>query len=536
MTNNITNWTKADDARVLDAIRRGASRRELLAFLMAGGVSLAAGGAVLGSAGRAHAATPRKGGKVRAAGWTTSTADTLDPAIASHSTDYVRLCSFYNRLTFLDADLAPQMELAESIETGDAKTWTVKLRSGVTFHSGKTLDANDVVFSLKRHLDPAVGSKVNAIAKQMTEIKAVDPTTVTITLASPNADLPTLLGIHQFMIIADGTKDFTTANGTGPFLCKEFKPGVRSIAVRNPNYWRSSGPWVDEIEFIGIPDDNARVNALLSGDVQIVGSMNPRAIRQIEAQPGFEMMITPSGGYTNLNMRLDMSPGDAEGFVTGIRHLINREQILKAVARGIGDIANDQPLPLTNRYHNAALKPAAFDPEKAKFHLSKSGLLNQTIPVVASDAATLSVEMASVLQQEGARIGMKFDIKRVPADGYWSNYWLKAPMHFGNINARPTADSYFSLLYASDAAWNESRFKSAAFDELLVKARGELDEAKRKELYGEMQVMVAQQAGTVIPLFMANLDALNSKVRGMKPNPLGNLMGFAFPEYIWLAE
>src|SRR5437879_2128701 len=97
----ITNWTSADDAMVENAIRRGASRRELLKMLLAGGAAVATGG-VLGRATQAAAATPVSGGNFKAAGWSSSTADTLDPAKASLSTDYVRCCSLYNRLTFLD--------------------------------------------------------------------------------------------------------------------------------------------------------------------------------------------------------------------------------------------------------------------------------------------------------------------------------------------------------------------------------------------------------------------------------------------------
>ncbi len=140
MTHEIApNWTPSDDRAVEQALRRGASRRDLLQMLMAGGLGLAAGGAVLGRAGSALAQAPRRGGSVKAAGWSSSTADTLDPAKASLSTDYVRCCAFYNRLTFLDEAGRAQMELAEKFETRDAKTWTVTLRRGVTV---AWLDAN----------------------------------------------------------------------------------------------------------------------------------------------------------------------------------------------------------------------------------------------------------------------------------------------------------------------------------------------------------------------------------------------------------
>ena len=533
MSNKITNWTASDDAMVESAIRRGASRRDLMKMMLAGGAAFAAGGVVFGRASSAVAATPVKGGSLKAAGWSTSTADTLDPAKASLSTDYVRCCSFYNRLTFLDQSGVPKMELADSIESKDAQTWTVKLKSGVTFHDGKPLTAEDVIYSLKRHLDKSVGSKVAKIAAQMTGFKAVDKLTVEIALASPNADLPTILAMHHFMIVADGTTDFSKGNGTGAFKREVFEPGVRSVGLRNKNYWKS-GPNVDSFEFIAITDDSARANALLSGDIHLAAAINPRTTRLIEAQTGFALSKTTSGNYTDLNMRLDMAPGDKKDFIEGMKYLVNREQIVKSALRGMGAVGNDQPVSPANIFHNAGLKPKAFDPEKAKFLFQRAGVLGQSIPVIASEAAASSIDMAMIIQASGAEIGMKLDVQRVPSDGYWDNYWLKAPIHFGNINPRPTPDILFSLLYTSEAPWNESHYKSEKFDKMMLEARASLDQAKRAQIYNEMQAMIAEEAGTIIPAYISNVDAIAGKLKGLEPNPLGGMMGYAFAEYVWL--
>ena len=534
MTKTPTNWTGRDDATVEHMIRRGASRRELLKMLMGSGVALAAGGALLTRATGAVAATPTTGGTLKAAGWSSSTADTLDPAKATLSTDYVRCCAYYNRLTFLGGDGTVQMELADSIESSDAKTWEIKLKSGVQFHDGKTLTADDVVYSMNRHLDPAVGSKANSLAKQMTEISKTDDLTVKIVLVEPNADLPTILSLHHFMIVADGTTDFSTANGTGAFISEVFEPGVRSVGVRNPNYFKSQGAYLDSFEFFAIPDNNARVNALLSGDIQLAAAVNPRSLRMIEGNDAVRTSISTAGNYTNLNIRLDMAPGEQMDFVEGMKSLINREAIQKSVLRGLAEIGNDQPVSSANRYHNPNLAPRDFDPEKAKFHFEKAGLLGVEIPMVASDAAGSSVDMATVVQQAGSEIGMNLTVDRVPSDGYWSNYWLKSPVHFGNINPRPTPDILFSLLYASEAPWNESQYKSEKFDKMMIEARGALDEDKRTSMYWEMQEMVANEAGTIIPTYISNVDAVTQKLGGLEANPLGGMMGYAFAEYVWL--
>ena len=531
MTDNITNWTKSDDARVEDAIRRGATRRDLLKMMLASGVALSAGGAIFGRAEQAVAATPVSGGHMKAAGISSSNADTLDPAKASLGTDYARCCMVYNRLTFIDVTGVPQMELAEKLETKDAKTWTVTLRKGVTYHNGKSLTSADVVFALKRHLDPAVGSKVAKIAAQITEIKAIDPLTVEIVLKAANADLPYILALHHFMIVQDGTTDFSKGIGTGPFVLETFEPGVRSIVKKNTNYWKPNLPHLDSFEYFAISDASARVNALLAGDVQFCSAVDPRSAKLLEGQKGFALSRTNTGTYTNLNIRLDLNKPD---FVTGMKYLVDREQIVNAALRGFGEVSNDQPISTANAFHNPNLKPKAFDPDKAKHYFQKAGVLGQSIPVVASQAADSSVDMAMIVQAAGADIGLTLDIQRVPSDGYWDKYWLKAPIHFGNINPRPTPDIYFSLLYSSDAPWNESQYKSPKFDAMMLEARGLLDDAKRHEIYNEMQTMISEEAGTIIPATTMNADGISSKVKGLLPNPLGGMMGYAMAEYVWL--
>lgn len=534
MTDKITNWTSSDDAMVENAIRRGANRRELLRMFMAGGIAMAAGGTILGRAGAALAQTPVTGGHLRAAGRSSSTADTLDPALASMSTDYVRCCAYYNRLAVMDEHSQLQMELADSIESDDAKVWTVKLKSGVTFHDGKTMTADDVVFSLLRHKDPALGSKAKTVITQFAEVKAENPTTVRITLAAPNADLPTILTLLPFMIVAEGTTDYNKGNGTGAFVSQEFQPGIRSIGVRNENYFKPQKAFVDSFEYFGIADDSARINAVLSGDIHLGSSIRPQLTRIADGNDSVVLFKTITGNYTNMNMRLDMAPGDKAGFVEGMKYLLNREQLRQSAVRGLAEIGNDQPISPASPYHNAELKPREYDPERAKSLFEKAGLLGQSIPIITSDAAQSANDIAMIVQQAGAQIGMNLDVQRVPPDGYWSNYWLKEPIHFGNVDARPSPDILFSQFYASDAPWNESQYKSEKFDSMLLEARGLLDFAKRKEIYDEMQVMIANEAGTAIPLYLANIDVHSAKMQGMRTNPVAGQMGYRFAEYVWL--
>ena len=479
-------------------------------------------------------AQPRRGGRIRVATLSSSTADTLDPAKGALSTDYVRHYMLYSGLTQFDSRLTPRLALAESIETRDRVVWRIRLRQGVQFHDGKTLTAADVVYSLMRHKDPLTGSKVKTVAEQIVEARAIGTDDVQVRLASANADLPSILATSHFLIVKDGARDFRTAVGCGPYRLKLFKPGVRTIVSRNPNYWKAGRPYLDEVELIGIPDEVSRVNALLSGDVQLINAVNPRSTKRIRASARHGLLETRAGLYTDLIVRQDRLPTGNPDFTLAMKHLMDRELIRRALFRGYATIANDQPIAPTHPYYLPGLPQRAYDPEKARFLLKRAGLLGVRLPVYASPAAEGSVDMASILQEAAAKIGMRLAVNRVPADGYWSTHWMKHPLTFGNTNPRPTADLMFSLFYKSDADWNEAGWRNARFDQLLLAARAEADEARRKQMYGDMQVLVHEKGGVGIPVFISNLDAYDRRLKGFGTIPIGGLMGYSFAEYVWL--
>jgi peptide/nickel transport system substrate-binding protein len=523
-----------ESTRILGALQRGASRRDVLAMFAAGGMQAALAGSIAAVATSAHAETPRKGGRIKVAGSTSGVSDTLDPAKQANGTDYVRGFMFYNGLTTLDGNLAPQPSLAEEFTTKDAKTWVFKLRKGVTFHDGKPLTPADVVFSMMRHKNPATGSKAKVLADQIEEVTASGPNEVTFRLASPNADLPAILGTYHFHIVKDGTTDFNAGIGTGPYKVKEFKPGVRSIAVRNENYWKPGRPYLDEIEYVGISDESARINALLAGELDLVGQVNPRSIDRVSASGKHAIFETKGVSYTDLIVRRDSGPGANPDFVMAMKLLFNREQMLKSIQLGRGVVANDQPIAPGNRFYFKGLKQRPYDADKAKWHLQKANLGSASIPVVASSAATNSVEMALVLQYAARQAGLNLEVRNMPADGYWSQHWMKHPVGFGNVNTRPTADLALTLFFKSDAPWNEAGWKNEKFDQLLVAARGETDLAKRTQMYADMQTMINSEGGIGIPMFLSSLDGHNKKLKGLSPVPLGGMMGSNFAEHVWL--
>ncbi|AYN96776.1 ABC transporter substrate-binding protein [Pseudomonas sp. LTJR-52] len=529
-----------DSVRAFEALHRGLSRRDAMRLLGAAGLMAAGAGALFCGSGAAVAAEssssqePRQGGKIRVAGISISTADTLDPAKGAFSTDYARHNMFYNGLTVFDDKLIPQMALATSMDSPDGLVWTAQLRKDITFHNGKPFTSADVVYSLMRHKEPLTGSKVKPLADQIAEVKATGPHEVQIHLVSPNTEFPAVLAISHFLIIAEGTKEFATANGTGPFKCQEFKPGVRTVAVRNENYWKPGKPYLNEIELIGIGDEPSRINALLSGDVHLTVGVNPRSAKRIEASSQAVVQATTTGTYTNMIMRLPQRPFNDPNVVEGMKLLFDREQILKTVFLGYGMLGNDQPIMPGTPYHLADLPARPYDPDKAKFLFQKAGIAGARLPLVTSSAPDGANEMAVVYQQAAKQAGLNIMVNRVSADGYWDAHWMKDPLGFGSVNARPTANILLSQFFKSDAAWNESGWKNEQFDQLLVTSRAEPDFNKRKQMYADMQTLISQHSGIGLPMFMSTIDAHSKKLKGYTPIPIGGFMGYMFAEHVWL--
>ena len=527
--------THADRTLVAEALRRGATRREVMGWLMAMGATTALASGIVGQAGQALAATPKRGGLLRVAGHSHSAKDTLDPAKMVLSTDYARGHMFCNALTRLDGQAQPHPELAESFEpNADATEWVFKLRKGVTFHDGKTLDAADVVYSIMRHKDKNVASAASALAAQISEVKADGNDTVIVRLHAPNADLPIMLGTFQFMILQKGTTEFNTVIGTGPFKVKEFTPGVRSIAVRNENYFKQGRPYVDEIEFFGISDAVARLNALLSGDVHMMSDLKPNSIGDVERSADAFVFATPCPRFAQLIMMVDRTPFSNLDLRLAIKNLFDREKVVKTLLKGYGVVANDHPIMPDSNLFNADLPQRGLDRDKAKFHLKKAGMENGKLELHVSDAAGGSVEQGLLVQREAARIGLTIQLKREPADGYWGNIWRKRSFHAGVWNPRPTYDMLLTLAWKSDAKWNESQIKNARLDALIDQGRATVDPAKRKEIYGEIQKIIYEKGGNAIPAFQNYLDAVSKKVKGLSPVPVGNLGGFNFADSVWL--
>jgi peptide/nickel transport system substrate-binding protein len=229
--------------------------------------------------------------------------------------------------------------------------------------------------------------------------------------------------------------------------------------------------------------------------------------------------------FTDRNVRL------------ALKYAVNREEMVEKILGGYGSVGNDHPIPSSSPYFNVDLEQHSYDPDRARFHMKEAGLDSISTELHAADAAFTGAVDAATLYSESARAaGIDIKVAREPNDGYWKNIWRNKPWAASFWSGRSTADAMFSLTYASGAPWNETAWNNERFDKILIAARGELDEGKRREMYHEMQKLVHDEGGAVVPMFADYIVGLRDTVA--TPEVTGNnldLDGLRFLERWWMA-
>ena len=481
-------------------------------------------------------AEAKPGGRFRCGLGHGSTSDSLDPATFLDLYMQTVNASARNNLTEIAQDGSLVPELAEGIDTADAKTWKFTLRQGVEFHNGKTLDANDVVASLNHHRGEDSKSAAKELLKPVVEMKAEGTNAVVVTLEDGNADFPVVLSDYHIPIMpADGDMvDWQSGTGTGAYMLESFEPGVRTTLKRNPNFFKSGFGHFDEVEIITIADVAARTNALTTGEIDAMDRVDLKTAHLLEQREGVRLVETSGTQHFTFTMRCDTPPFDNVHVRLALKHAIDREAIVRTILRGHGTLGNDHPISRSNRYHADNLEQRVYDPDMAKFHLKQAGMDSLSIDLSAADAAFAGAVDAAVLYKEhAAAAGININVVREPDDGYWSNVWMVKPYCAVYWGGRPTEDWMFSTAYAADAAWNDSFWKHDQFNQLLLAARSELDEAKRRGMYEEMQSIVSNDGGVLVPMFANYVMALSDKVGHGQMAANWSMDGFKCAERWW---
>ena len=508
------------------------SRRGFIKRAGATGLILPAASGILAMAGPAHAQEPSRGGWLRIAQGNTD--DTLEPVGMTDTADAIYGNCVYQRLTRLLSSLEVEGDAAEEWSVNDAASeWVFKLRSGLTFHNGQNVTAADVVESLQRHIAEGSESPAKALLSTVTEISAPDPMSVKIVMSSGNADLPVIMSDYHLSIHPAGFTDFANAIGSGPFKVMEFVPGQRVVLERFENYYEDGKPYLDGLDFIPVPDANATISTLLAGDVDLIYDVPSFAVEQLDANEAVNLHNTPTGAFTNMVMMVDRAPTDNADFRKGVKHALDRELVLNQVFKGIGTISADTPIGPTYKYWCPDVKPAEYDLDKAKFHFDKAGV--SAFDLHTAETAGSSANDIALTFQQSAKGAADVNVVKVPNDGFWSTTWMQKPMTMSGWNARPTVDAFLTIAHMAGGSWNETMWGSETTDQMIIAARAELDEDKRRQMYCDLQHMLNDDGGFANAVFQNQLEASATNVMGYTAHSVGGLGGFGQTlRNIWL--
>ncbi len=494
------------------------SRRNFVSTSVAIGVSLAGATAVVN---QVEAATPKSGGRLRMGITGGATSDVLDPGqILDAYMINVSMGQVRPNMTKIMPDGSVEGDLTSGWQASNgAKTWKFDVRQGVEFHNGKTLDSTDIVDSIRHHMGPDSKSGGSGVVSGIASIKEDGKNGVVVELNEGNGDLPILLSDYHLNICpskGDGSIDWESGIGAGPYTLEEHEPGVRTLTKKFANYWNTGNEsYFDEVETLGINDPTARLAALSTGAVDAINNVPAKTASRLKSMVNVKTLISTGNKQCTMPMLCDVAPFDDQNVRNAIKHIINRQELLDKIFFGYGQLGNDNPVGPANyfRANTDELPQREYDPEQAKYFLKQAGLSSLSVKFHAADTGFSGAVDAGALMRESAKAaGIDIEVVREPNDGYWSNVWMNKPWSACYWSGRPTEDWIFSQIYYSKADWNDTHWNNSSFDKLLVEARSETDEAKRREKYVEMQRIVHNDGGLALPVFLSEIMGYRSNI------------------------
>jgi len=441
-------------------------------------------------------------------------ASSLDPA--SRGRVFQVTEKIMSRIVRPGLDGKPAPDLAQSwTSNATATEWTFKLRPNVKFHNGQSLTAEDVIYTLKRIQDPKTDSPARTTIAMISEIDAVDPLTIRMKLSQPFADLPIQLTDYRLLIIPkdSGETIKSTGIGTGPFKVEKFEPRGTTVLVANMDYFEGS-PGVEKMEIIGIADAQARVQALLGGQIDFLPGMTRQQRQLIERSAGHQIQRVETGNWRGIVIKSDVKPFEDPRVRRALRIAADRKALLALTAGADGGVIScDTPVAPKDQYRwNGTCEQ---DIDAAKKLLAEAGFANGIdIELMTSTVEAVWPTIAEAYQQQVAAAGIRVKITQVPTDGFWTQVWRKKDVTMTRWNERP-ADGALNEIYRSGAAWNESYLSDPKLDQILDNARKELDFDKRKAFYIEAQKEIYENGGTLVAFSVIDNVGMTKRVKDM---------------------
>ncbi|KNE29573.1 MULTISPECIES: ABC transporter substrate-binding protein [Achromobacter] len=477
--------------------------------------------ALLGYMAGAQAAdTPKQGGTLRYG--TVSEVVSLDPHVYGGSAWKVLIESLYSPLAGYDKTGAVVPRLAERWEQPDARSIIFHLRPNVKFQDGTPLTADDVKFSLDRILDPATGATLRANLLGM-KVTVVDPATVKVEKPSPDATLLGVLALPEAAIVSrkwveGGANLKLAANGTGPFQLKAYEPAVRASLARNPAYFVAGQPYLDAVDFRMIKSDDARVNALRSGSLDMIDFVPWKDIDALRRNAGMKIDMA-GGAFMSVWFNTSKKPFDDARVRRAVSYAIDREAVSKAAFFGHGQPIHGAPTPTDSPYYNKALDGTyKRDVKQARALLAEAGYGNGLdASMVVFQGLGIYTTMAQVVQANLKEAGINLKLEPVE----WAtlverkNRGDYESMIYGVSVKLPDPDAYAYYLGGDSSYWAKPiGYRDPELEKLLAEGRALTDPKARQPVYAQVEKRILDTSPWAFVNWREQAQGYLRKVRG----------------------
>ncbi|MFC8348470.1 ABC transporter substrate-binding protein [Streptomyces sp. NPDC057280] len=509
-------------------------RRGFLAAASLGALALTTGCGTSDGAPASDGA-PQRGGRLRAAFAGGGASETLDPHLANLFADVARAKALYDKLADYGADLSAQPRLATQWESNKAlDRWQVTLREA-TFHDGKPVTAEDVLYSYRRIADPdqAFRAKASLEPIDLDASRATGQRSIEFVLKRPTAEFPNVLAAFGAYIVPDKANEFDkNPVGSGPFRFVSFAPGRSAVFRRYDDYWEGA-PHLDELEFVIANEESARVNALLGGQVEYAHELNPATARAHEGKGQIEIVRLRNSAMQAFCMKTDRPPFDDPRVRQAFFLIADRKELVDGALSGAGVVGNDL-FGKGYAYYDDSLPQREQDLAKARALLKQAGAENLKVTLDTSAVAAGFTEAASIFRDQAAEAGVTIDVKMGSKDSYWADILNNGTLCCYRSGAMPI-EAHISQRLLSGSTTNATKWRHKDFDALYEQAQSTRDESARAAVYDRMQRRLYTEGGFLIWGFADWILGTARSVRGVEAKAPANTLDWARFDKVWLA-
>jgi peptide/nickel transport system substrate-binding protein len=473
----------------------------------------------------ASAEKPVRGGTLTAE--LNSNTKNLDPLLSSLVVDRQVHYQIYDSLVTIGPDLKIAPGLADSWDTSDPKTLVFKLHPGVKFQDGTDFNADAVKFNIDRILKSDTSPRKSEITS-IASVDVVDPLTVKFNLKSPAAQLLATLVDRAGMMVSPAAvqkygADLTLTPigaGTGPFRFVEWKQDDHITLERNPDYWKTAPngdklPYLDKVIFRVIVDENARLNNLKTGDVDVVYQPPTKDNATIKKDSSFVYKEVPALDFAGIELNTGAEPFNNKALRQAVAYAIDSDQILKTVFFGVGVVSNGPISPPMPSY-DAAFKPYTHDIAKAKAKLAEGGKAGGfSFDLIFTAGSPAAQQEAELVKDELKDAGITANLvpeefTKLVDDGTKHTFQAAFIGWSGRVDPDGNTFNHFH----TGGGNNDPQYSNPQVDDLLDQARANYDVPKRIAQYKQVNQIIVDDAPWVFINHGLAIELHSTKVKG----------------------